>query len=299
MLGSDSIVNRLQASSGRQSETVVKEFTVTFWGVRGSIPTPGINTVRYGGNTACVEMNVAGEKLIFDGGTGLRVLGKHLQHADAINAHILFTHTHWDRIQGFPFFIPAFHDSNCFHIYGATGLTGASIKQRLMDQMILPHFPVSLRTMSSELHFHNVEPGTTIPIQDISIETLPLNQINGALGYRINWQGISVVYATDTAHILQRKRNLAHLAYDADLLIIDAVYLDHAYFDPRQSETSRTSAQWHACIQAALSAGAKQILIFHHDPAHEDDFLDKVEAEMRSAYSNVKIAREGMSLDLL
>ncbi|MGF1512735.1 MAG: MBL fold metallo-hydrolase [Elainellaceae cyanobacterium] len=278
---------------------MIQEFSVTFWGVRGSIPTPGMNTVRYGGNTACVELNVAGQKLIFDGGTGLRVLGKHLQHVEALNAHLFFTHTHWDRIQGFPFFIPAFQESNCFHIYGATGLTGASIKQRLMDQMILPHFPVSLRAMSSELHFHNIEAGAVIPLKDVSVETLPLNQVNGALGYRINCQGISVVYATDTAHILQQKDGLAHLAHDADLLIIDAVYLDHAYFDPMQSAASRTFAQWHACVEAALSAGAKQILVFHHDPTHEDDFLDYVETEMRSTYANVKIAREGMSLSLI
>ncbi|MGF1536305.1 MAG: MBL fold metallo-hydrolase [Elainellaceae cyanobacterium] len=258
-----------------------------------------MNTVRYGGNTACVELNVAGEKLIFDGGTGLRVLGKHLQHVDPVNAHIFFTHTHWDRIQGFPFFIPAFRDSNCFHIYGATGLTGASIKQRLMDQMILPHFPVSLRAMGAELHFHNIEAGATIPIKDICVETLPLNQMNGALGYRISWQDLSVVYATDTAQILQQKDSLAYLAHDADLLIIDAVYLDHAYFDPMQSAASRTFAQWQVCVEAALSAGAGQILVFHHDPTHEDDFLDCVETEMRSTYSNVKLAREGMSLSLL
>jgi len=299
MVGSDALINPVQPDANRRSEAVVQEFTVTFWGVRGSIPTPGMGTARYGGNTACVELNVAGERLIFDGGTGLRVLGKHLQHVTGVNAHIFFTHTHWDRIQGFPFFIPAFRQSNCFHIYGATGLTGASIKQRLMDQMVLPHFPVSLRAMESDLNFHNIEAGSVIPIKEIAVETLPLNRLNGALGYRINWQGLSVVYATDTAHIFQHKDGLAHLAYDADLLIIDAVYIDDAYFDPRQTAASRSFDQWHACVDAALGAGAKQILVFHHDPTHEDDFLDNVADEMSATYSNVKIAREGMTLNLL
>ena len=278
---------------------MINEFAVTFWGVRGGIPTPGMSTLRYGGNTACVEIAVAGERLIFDAGTGLTALGKRMQHTTGVDAHIFFTHTHWDRIQGFPFFIPAFRASNCFHIYGAAGLNGASIKQRLMDQMILPNFPVSLRTMEAKLHFHNIEAGSAIAIKDVAVETLPLNQVNGALGYRVSCQGLSVVYATDTAHLLGHEESLAHLAYDADVLIIDAVYIDHAYFDPQQSAASRRFEQWHNCVTGALSAGAKKIIIFHHDPTHEDDFLDRVEIEMASAYNNVQIAREGMNIKLL
>ncbi|MEO0406814.1 MAG: MBL fold metallo-hydrolase [Cyanobacteria bacterium P01_A01_bin.135] len=299
MLGSDALTNPTKAEAGQRAEAAAQDFTVTFWGVRGGIPTPGMSTLRYGGNTACVELNVGGERLIFDAGTGLTALGKQLQYTDGVNAHIFFTHTHWDRIQGFPFFIPAFRPSNCFNIYGAVGLNGASIKQRLMDQMILPNFPVSLRTMESKLHFHNIDAGTAIKIQEVTVETLPLNRLNGALGYRITWQGLSVVYATDTAHLLEHEAALAHLAYDADVLIIDAVYIDHAYFDPQQSAASRRFEQWHTCVGGALSAGAKKIIIFHHDPSHEDDFLDRVEAEMGKTYTNVQIAREGMNITLL
>ncbi|MGJ3247208.1 MAG: MBL fold metallo-hydrolase [Elainellaceae cyanobacterium] len=271
------------------------EFIVKFWGVRGSIPTPGMDTVRYGGNTACIEILVAGQRLILDGGTGLRPLGKSLLKEMPVQAHLFFTHTHWDRIQGFPFFVPAFVEGNSFDIYGATGLNGASIKQRLTDQMLRPNFPVPLQVMRSNLRFHDIAPGSIIPIDDIIVETVSLNRPNSALGYRITWNGYSVVYATDTEHSAEcPDQSLLYLAHQADLLIFDATYGDHAYYDPKVAEMKRNPEMWHANIEAALAAKAKRIIMFHHDPSHEDDFLDRVEAEAQSNYPNVQLAREGM-----
>jgi phosphoribosyl 1,2-cyclic phosphodiesterase len=272
-----------------------QEFTVKFWGVRGSIPTPGIDTVRYGGNTVCVEILVGGQRIIFDGGTGLRALGKSLLKQMPVQAHIFFTHTHWDRIQGFPFFVPAFIEGNRFNIYGATGLTGASIKQRLTDQMLRPNFPVPLQVMRSDLQFHDIAPGSIIPLGDIIVETISLNRPNGALGYRVTWNGYSVVYATDTEHSPETPdQSLLYLAHQADLLIFDAAYADHAYYDPEAAEATRNSDTWQASIEAALAANAKRIIMFHHDPGHEDDFLEQIEAEVQANYPNVQLAREGM-----
>ncbi|HEY9662438.1 MAG TPA: MBL fold metallo-hydrolase, partial [Allocoleopsis sp.] len=173
MAGFDSPVSNLSSThSNVQASASAHEFTVRFWGVRGSIPTPGIETVRYGGNTACVEIQVAGKRLIFDGGTGLRVLGKHMMAEMPVEAHLFFTHTHWDRIQGFPFFVPAFIEGNSFDIYGAMGQNGASIKQRLGDQMLRPHFPVPLQMMRSTLRFHDIAPGSVITLDDVVVETL-------------------------------------------------------------------------------------------------------------------------------
>lgn len=307
MSGFDSSENNSSSNSSPDKSIAgcdPPEFAVRFWGVRGSIPTPGLETVRYGGNTACVEIQVAGKRLIFDGGTGLRVLGKHLVKKMPVQAHLFFTHTHWDRIQGFPFFIPAFIEGNSFDIYGAMGQNGASIKQRLCDQMLRPNFPVPLQVMRSNLRFHDISPGSVITLDDVVVETISLNRPNRALGYRITWKDYSVVYATDTEHRPnQMDQGLLYLAHQADLLIYDAAYADHAYYDSATYDAAaklepaeQQLATWHAGVEIAVAAQVKQIVLFHHDPAHDDDFLDQVENEVQACFPNVQIAREGMVL---
>lgn len=306
MPGSDSSENKIQKSNGVMSHAVKSgfhdggsEFTIKFWGVRGSIPTPGENTTLYGGNTACIEINIQGTRLIFDAGTGLRVLGEHLSQLPSVEAHLFFTHTQWDRIQGFPFFIPAFNANNCFHIYGAAGLNGASIKQRLTNQMLRPNFPVPLQVMQANLSFHNINAGHLLQIDDITVETISLSRPSGALGYRVNWKGYSAVYATDTDHTPDSPdEGMLYLAQNADVLIFDTAYEDHNYYDPSSCSASRNPQVWQASIEAALSTNAKQIVMFHHDPAHDDQFLSKVEREMREIYPNVLMAREGMTLNV-
>lgn len=301
MFGSDvsSVGFYVVAGNTQVMQIDPQTFTVKFWGVRGSVPTPGVEMVRYGGNTPCVEMQVAGQRIVFDGGTGLRLLGKHLRDEMPVEAHLFFTHTHWDRIQGFPFFAPAFVSGNCFHIYGAAGPNGASIKQRLSDQMLRPNFPVPLQVMRADLKFVDVVPGSVIPIEDVTVEAVSLNRPNGALGYRVTWGGYSVVYATDTERSPDSvEQNLKYLAQDADLLIYDAAYIsDHALVDP-EAATGEQNHGWQSGIELAIAARVKQVVMFHHDPAHEDDFLDTIEQDVQSRYPNVKLAREGMVLDV-
>ncbi|MGL5511158.1 MAG: MBL fold metallo-hydrolase, partial [Microcoleaceae cyanobacterium] len=146
-------------------------FIVKFWGVRGNIPTPGKKTVKYGGNTSCVEMRLGDKLLIFDGGTGLRTLGLDLLKKMPVEGHLFFSHTHWDHIQGFPFFVPAFIPVNKFNVYGAIAPDGTTIKERLSDQMLHPNFPVPMQVMRSELNFHDLIPGERIFIDDIELET--------------------------------------------------------------------------------------------------------------------------------
>jgi phosphoribosyl 1,2-cyclic phosphodiesterase len=274
-------------------------FIVNFWGVRGGIPTPSPKTVRYGGNTACVEMQVGGQRLIFDGGTGLHMLGQNMLSQQPAEAHLFFTHTQWDRIQGFPFFKPAFREGNRFHIYGTVGLNGASIKQRLYDQMLQPNFPVPLQEMQAHLTFHNISPASVLHLGDVIVETLSLNQPNGALGYRVSWQGCSVVYATDTAHTSQEvDQNLLYLANQSDLLIYDAAYAEQAYVDPQAGALRRSIETWQAGVQVGQKAQVRHMILFHHDPEHDDDFLDAMEAEIQAICPNVRLAREGLSLDV-
>jgi len=273
------------------------EFRVQFWGVRGNIPTPCLDNLRFGGNTACVEVLVGGHRLILDGGTGLRLLGKQLRPRSPVSAHIFFTHTHWDRIQGFPFFMPAFGADNRFDIYGAMGPNGASIKQRLCDQMLLPNFPVPLQAMQADLHFHEITAGSIIPIEDITVETISLNRPHSALGYRIAWNGHSVVYATDTDHESGAlDQGLLYLAHQADVLIYDAFYTDHIYHGDQGAE--HRPALWKTGIELAIAANVKQVVLFHHDPEHDDDFLEQVEKDIQLQFPNVLLAREGMRIAL-
>ncbi|MEX0272205.1 MBL fold metallo-hydrolase [Leptolyngbyaceae cyanobacterium UHCC 1019] len=276
------------------------DFVIQFWGVRGSIPSPGSETVRYGGNTSCVEMRIGGKRLIFDGGTGLRVLGKSLLSEMPVEAYMFFTHSHWDHIQGFPFFVPAFAKGNCFHIYGAIAPNGASMKQRLHDQMLHPNFPVPMQVMQSDLKFYDLFPGDTMQLGDITIETGSLNHPNSAMGYRLTWQGRTAVYATDTEHFGDRlDENLLHLARNADVLIYDACYTDEEYHDPKSSKKGWGHSTWQEGVKMAKAAGVKKLVVFHHDPSHSDDFLDKVQSQVETVFPNCVLAREGMILPVI
>lgn len=279
------------------SEERQPRFAVKFWGVRGNIPTPGPDTVRYGGNTACVEVQVANQRLIFDGGTGLRSLGIQLaQQGEPVEAHLFFTHTHWDRIQGFPFFHPAFDPKSQIHIYGATALNGASIKQRLTEQMLRPNFFKPLQTMSATLTFHNIQPGSRIPLGEVVVETISLNPHTAALGYRVSWQGRSLVYASDTDSTAETiDPNLLFLATEADLLIFDGTYLDMAYADP----SSQHQAPWKMGVSIAQSSSVKRLLLFHHNPCHTDTYLAQLEHHIQAVFPQAALAHEGMTVDLL
>ncbi len=276
-----------------------KAFNIRFWGVRGSIPSPGQDTIRYGGNTPCVEMNVNGERLIFDGGTGLRCLGKQMMAEGPVQARIFFSHYHWDHVQGFPFFEPAFTSQNRFRIYGAVALDGSTVEQRLGMQMLHPNFPVSLQIMSSNLSFHDLMPGEVLDLGSVSIETASLNHPGKAMGYRVMANGYAAVYATDTEHFADHlDANLLHLARDADVLIYDATYTDEEYHDCNLSKEGWGHSTWQEAIKVAEAAGVKKLVIFHHDPSHSDEFLDAVAVDAQARFSGAVMAREGMEIVL-
>jgi len=278
-------------------------FSIRFWGVRGSVPTPGQETIRYGGNTVCVEFRIGEKHLIFDGGTGLCAFGKQLLAHMPTEAHLFFTHTQVDRIQGFPFFKPAFVAGNRFHIYGATDLTGASIKQCLSTQMLRPRCPKHIQDMKSELEFCDITPGHAIAIDDIKVEALSLNHTSSALGYRVTWQGKSAVYATDTAPTLGKVNSaLIDLAHHADVLICDGTYRwDHPIGIPANNSKPNhhlVSPLWKSGLELAMAAGVKQLVMAYHDPDYSDDSLDTIEAEMQAKLPNSLLAREGLILQI-
>ncbi|MDA0672808.1 MAG: MBL fold metallo-hydrolase [Cyanobacteria bacterium] len=276
------------------------QFLIRFWGVRGSIACPGPNTVRYGGNTSCVEMRVGGHLLIFDGGTGLRVLGTKLLSEMPLRANMFFTHSHWDHIQGFPFFVPAFVPGNRFDIYGAIAPNGSTIEQRLNDQMLHPNFPVPLQIMGADLKFRDIEVGEAVEIDDIKVENALLNHPGEAVGYRINWQGRAAAYVTDTEHYPDRlDENVLWLARDADVMIYDATYTDEEYHHDKTSKVGWGHSTWQEAVKVAKAANVKQLIIFHHDPLHNDEFMDEVAKNTLEAFPNSSIAQEGMVIDLM
>lgn len=276
------------------------QFSVHFWGVRGSIACPGAETVRYGGNTPCIEMRVNGQRLIFDGGTGLRVLGQSLLAQMPVEAHMFFTHSHWDHIQGFPFFTPAFIKGNCFHIYGAIAPNGSTVEQRLNDQMLHPNFPVPLQIMGADLRFYDVEVGKPIEIADVVIEAAPLNHPGEAVGYRVSWQDHAVAYVTDTEHFPDRiDENVLWLARQADVLIYDATYTDEEYHSPKSSKVGWGHSTWQEAVKVAEAAGVKKLVIFHHDPLHNDDHLDQIGEQVARVFPNSLLAWEGLEIQLV
>jgi phosphoribosyl 1,2-cyclic phosphodiesterase len=283
---------QLSPSLTNQSEL----FQVRFWGVRGLIPTPSIHNSRYGGNTGCVEMYVAGKRFIFDGGTGLRVLGGNWQElGQTIEAHLFFTNSQSNRIQGFPFFAPAFIPSNYFHVYGTAASNGASIKQCLCDQMLQPHFPYPLQVMKSALKFYNLMPDQLIKLNNVNIQTVLINQTQRSIGYSVNWGQYKVVYAADLHKIinLEEQTRILQLIQDADLWITNATYTP-----PTNNKHETTESFWEVAVSMAQKAGVKRLVISYHHPDDHDDFLDNMQIEIQSVFPKALLACEGLVLTI-
>ncbi|MBF2090348.1 MAG: MBL fold metallo-hydrolase [Synechococcales cyanobacterium K44_A2020_017] len=276
------------------------QFIVRFWGVRGSIACPGPETVRYGGNTSCVEMQVAGHRIVFDGGTGLRVLGQELMSQIPVEVNLFFTHSHWDHIQGFPFFTPAFVKGNRFNIYGAVAPNGSTIEQRLNDQMLHPNFPVPLQIMGSQMSFCDLEVGEAVQIGDVLVENALLNHPGEAVGYRVNWNGYAAAYITDTEHYTDRlDENVMWLARDADVMIYDSTYTDDEYYSEKSSKVGWGHSTWQEAVKVAKAANVKKLVIFHHDPLHCDQFMDGIKDVTSKQFANSVVAWEGLTIDVV
>lgn len=285
--------------------SAIDQFQVQFWGVRGSIACPGKDTIRYGGNTPCIEMRVGKERLIFDAGTGIRLLGEQMiseslsSSNTGTTGHIFFSHSHWDHIQGFPFFTPAFMAGNHFDIYGGLTPNGISIKERLNTQMMDPNFPVPLKIMGAEMHFHNLAVGAVVKIGDATVTSVSLNHPGGATGYRVNYDGRSAAYITDTEHhIGTLDANILKFIEGVDLFIYDCTYTDEEYTRPNSSKVGWGHSTWQEGVRLAQVASVKELVIFHHDPSHDDLFMDEVARSAKELFARAIVAKEGQICNL-
>jgi phosphoribosyl 1,2-cyclic phosphodiesterase len=245
-------------------------------------------------------MRVGSERLIFDGGTGLRVLGQSLLAQMPVTGHLFFSHYHWDHIQGFPFFVPAFIKINTFYIYGTIAPDGSTVQHRLNDQMLHPNFPVPLQIMGADLKFVDISVGKSIKISDdIIVETALLNHPGEAVGYRVNWRNYAAAYVSDTEHFPDRlDENVLFLARNADVLIYDATYTNEEYYSEKTSKVGWGHSTWQEAVKVAKAANVKRLVIFHHDPLHNDDSMDKTGEQVAEQFPNSLIAREGLSIQL-
>ena len=294
------------------------EMKIKFWGVRGSYPTPGVGTVKYGGNTASVEVQAGNRTIILDAGTGIIPLGRELARTKRTGELLLlFSHLHHDHTQGFPFFVPAYLSNSKLHIYGPDG-THESIKNVLERNQSSETFPISLRDMSSSKDIQAVRDSQVIvwdedgvrvaeSIVSASDEAIVIHihksyaHPGGVFVYRITWRSKSVVYATDIEGYVGTDKRLVKFAKDADVLIHDAQYLDAHYWGQLEGLPS-TQGYGHSTVtmacEVAASTEAGQLILFHHDPSYTDDTLASLEQTAKSMFANSVTAYEGLEIVL-
>lgn len=269
------------------------DFLVRFWGVRGSIASPGLRTIKYGGNTPCVEVRCGRHLFIFDTGTGARPLGTALAAEMPFEADILLSHTHYDHVIGLPFFAPAYVKGNRIRVW-AGHLGEQKLSDALREFMSPPFFPVPCETFHADVSYRDFEGGDVFrPYDDVTVRTAPLNHPNGATGYRIEYAGHSVAYITDTEHKKSGlDQNILGLVRDADIVIYDCTYTDQEY----PNFLGWGHSTWQEGTRLCDAADAKTLAIFHHDPSHDDDFMDRVAADANRLRPGTVVAREGLVL---
>ncbi|MBF0274421.1 MAG: GHKL domain-containing protein [Nitrospinae bacterium] len=272
---------------------------ITFWGVRGSIPSPGEDKIYFGGNTSCVEVQLKNHIFILDCGTGLRGLGnKLLQGGGNITAKIFLSHYHWDHIQGFPFFIPFYVPNNAFEIYGPT-LGGKNVKSLLEGQMQAPYFPVPLSALQSNLSFHDVEEGNCYSFDDLNVSVLPINHPGGAFAYKFSSHDATLIYATDTEHYEGRiDESLVDFCKGADVLIYDAQFSPEEYHGQNGGASKKGwghSTMFHGA-EIALKSKIKKLVLFHHDPNKGDKAIFEFEKRARKIFPETVASFDGMTI---
>ncbi len=279
------------------------DFMIKFWGVRGSHPVPGEETLKFGGNTPCVQVQIGEHLVILDAGTGICNLGQKLadnRSFENVRGDILITHTHWDHIQGFPFFKPAFKEGNFFTLYGPKR-EEKSFAQLMSEQMSSSYFPISLKEMGAEIKFKEIKEQEVINLGDnIRIKSFENKHPGRAISFRIEHEGRCCCYITDIEHSKKLAPQLIDFVCEADLLIYDAAYTDEEYLGLNgfQSKVGWGHSTWQEAIKLAQAAKVDKLILFHHNVERSDKDLEQIEKKAKKRYKNTFAAREGMVIHL-
>ena len=288
----------LVSSPGSPRGKGTQGINVRFWGVRGSLATPGERTLKIGGNTSCVEVRCGDELIIFDMGTGLKPLGQSLLKHGPAKANLFVSHYHWDHIVGLPFFGPAYDPRSELTIHGATR-KGRDVRQILAGQMIDPYFPVDLGVFNARLRFVPLQDGGHTNLGAVRVKAFELNHPGGALGYRVEHGGKALVYATDFEHGTGADDRLVDMARGADLMIFDAQYTPAEYEAPAPfSKKGWGHSTYEMGAMLARLAGVKQLALFHHEPERNDEGIEEIAALARKIHPGTLAAREGLTIEL-
>jgi phosphoribosyl 1,2-cyclic phosphodiesterase len=298
-----------------------------FWGVRGSIPTPGKTTLRYGGNTPCIELKFSkGPHFILDAGTGIRELGKKMiKNNSGQHSYIFISHFHWDHIQGLPFFRPAFDDKNTLVILGADDVTN-KLPDIISFQMDPKFFPISIEDMKAKIEFRSIKE-EQFAIDGVEIETIFLNHPGYALGFGFNYNNKKIVYISDNEpfqangdqfdnkiqkpedaqlneafdrFIENKEEKLINFCSGADVLIHDSQFLPKEYEEKKMWGHS----PFNYSVELAIKSNSRLLVLFHHDPDHDDNTIDKIlklsEKIIHSSSKKIKClaAKEGLSINI-
>lgn len=241
-----------------------------------------------------MEVYAGDHRIVLDAGTGIRNLGQDFIRDGVKKGVLMLTHSHWDHINGFPFFGPAFMPNNQFKIFAGHLATSGGIENVLASQMANPTFPVPLEALQANLAFEDFEAGESWTMDGgVKIITAPLNHPNGATGYRIEHDGRSLCYVTDTEHVVGKPdENILKLIEGSDLVVYDSTYTD----DEFPAKIGWGHSTWQEGVRLCKAANARQLAIFHHDPDHDDDFMHQLEADARAEWSGTIVAREQMIL---
>ncbi|MBF0589189.1 MAG: MBL fold metallo-hydrolase [Magnetococcales bacterium] len=302
---------------------------IVFRGVRGSIPSPGARTVRYGGNTTCIEVRSDnGELIILDAGSGIFPLANTLLASLPITCHIFITHTHWDHIQGLPFFIPVFIPGNCVKIHGAFDpVNHRSIREVLARQMEYSYFPVREEELNATMEYTTLRERQTIEVGDAKVTNILMNHPVLNFGYKVECNGKSVFFTGDhewplniypddaenqnemdrlnfleyQSFIDERNQELMDFIHGVDAFIIDSAYTDEEYFNGKVGWGHGT---FENSIKLARRAEAKALYFTHHEPTRSDEDLEKLLASLHERFPPTEhdpkwiLAREGVEIEL-
>lgn len=278
---------------------------IRFYGTRGSIATPGLATVKYGGNTSCVEVTTkSGTRILIDAGTGAAVLGRELQQQKAgTSGCILISHTHWDHISGIPFFSPLFVPGNEWRIFGPRGLN-QSVAQILAGQMQYTYFPINLEQVGSRIVYYDLVEGS-FEFNDVVIAAKYLNHPALTLGYRLHADGVTLVYACDhepyspaavdgSSPLVGEDRRHVAFVENADLLIHDAQYVAQEY----EQKRGWGHSTWEYATAVAQAGNVRRLALMHHDPTRSDSAIDSLLASLKPSPVKVFAAAEGLQFEI-